>query len=778
MTYKSNFRGGLVNSIIPGIFWGFLLVFTIYFLRHPEYIFVLLTDYKVLKPSPFLLSFFVSILFIWLKCKNINIKYSGTRLLAKVILDLVFILDLVLLVLLRYFNSFEIFPTSIAQNSFIVTASIYIFMISIWFTYKYDLLLVFAADKKLLLSMNFPKLLLFIYSIFLIGLCLARYSDLSIAKPDAEIMVQVMSNFLSGKGLTTSMLGDLHNWFGLHFEPFLLPLAYILFLKNIILRSVNDLFVLQVVQAVTAIGCVYYFYKLSKIILKSVDKALLVSVVFALYPAFIYQSIFDFHIEMFGILFLILGLTALEEARWLPLLFWFLLAGSTREDFLLFGFVFSFLLFFRKRRFILSFFYLIITLASSFLIRRYIISYFSHGINFYGNAYAYLGTGLINIIQNIKYHPEILLNEVINFKKLQYILLIFIPVGFIPIISPYILVVAPFLGMNLLVKGLDLPTSIFMHYQSSLIVATAYLVIIALETRSVKYYIYLAMCSLLSFFLIGPMNYTDLSLNAVQKGGKQLESYPEAKYIAAMKYYTKDCRSISISPKLISYFGNFTFLYLFPDRLNAECILITKRDYIEYIGIERRFFNDGYKLRNEGGLMLFSKELGEKEAVVIAEKQIFNSKSVDNGDGYKLIKTFNAASILLEKPDGNFSSWCPKNKMMPAILEYEIKMPYPTPSKNSDGIPIFYLIPQMNIETPDSFIRIEVSKNGKRFRNLYEYRNAIGSNKRYSPPIDITNFVDKNKRSYIRLTIYTNPLENIVDVCSSRIEQLLLITYI
>jgi hypothetical protein len=86
------------------------------------------------------------------------------------------------------------------------------------------------------------------------------------------------------------------------------------------------------------------------------------------------------------------------------------------------------------------------------------------------SRYAYLGTGPVEIVRNILLHPKSLISQhVLERYHLQYLRILLAPVGYLPLLAPWILVLAvPSLALNLFSSDPNQYLGVF-HYSAEIV---------------------------------------------------------------------------------------------------------------------------------------------------------------------------------------------------------------------------------------------------------------------------------------------------------------------
>lgn len=276
---------------------------------------------------------------------------------------------------------------------------------------------------------------------------------------DLAIFVQSLWNTLQGKVMHNN-LEEVGNTLGVHFSPilFLLVPGYALF--------PTPYFLLIIQTLALAMGA-WPAYLLSRKIIGKKGWPLIFAAGYLLYPSLHWINTFDFHPVAFLIPLLLASFYFLETKQWGWAYLFLILSAATREDSILavlFVGIYLFLrAFLEKNQKEMKIGFAIITISTFyFLLSTKIIMPALGGGLLRIDRYAQLGNTPKEIIKNI---PGI----VFTAGKLNYLLRLFLPMIFLPLLSwPAAILLAPGLTENLL-TDYQRQFSSFYQYDSVLV---------------------------------------------------------------------------------------------------------------------------------------------------------------------------------------------------------------------------------------------------------------------------------------------------------------------
>lgn len=195
----------------------------------------------------------------------------------------------------------------------------------------------------------------------------------------------------------------------------------------------NPKMFLLIQTVILSLGAIFIF-KLSGKILKDNNLSLLFSFAYLLYPALEYSNLYDFHGVTLATTFLLGAFYFLILKRYTYFLIFAILAALTKEQIWLIVALFGGYIAISKK-----FIFGIILLLTSLLIFRYLIwtaiPQNRGGEHFAIEYYSQFGETPGNVIKNMIFSPAKTLGIVLEKERVEYLKQIFLPVGFLPILS-------------------------------------------------------------------------------------------------------------------------------------------------------------------------------------------------------------------------------------------------------------------------------------------------------------------------------------------------------
>src|SRR6266536_1913020 len=232
--------------------------------------------------------------------------------------------------------------------------------------------------------------------------------------------------------------------FAIHFEPilFLISLSYVIW------PNPKTLLVIQ--SLVVASGAFPAFW-LARLRLRNELAAVLIALVYLLYPAQQQATFFDFHAVTFTASLLLFTLYFMYTRRTIWLFVFAILSMACKEEIpLVIAFFGLWSIIFQQRW--RSGLGLVLLSIGWVGVALWAYRHFSPtGHPLLASRYAYLGNGPVEIIRNILLHPRSLIYQhVLEHYHRQYLSILLAPVGYLPLLAPWILVLAvPSIAINL-----------------------------------------------------------------------------------------------------------------------------------------------------------------------------------------------------------------------------------------------------------------------------------------------------------------------------------------
>ncbi len=245
-----------------------------------------------------------------------------------------------------------------------------------------------------------------------------------------------------------------------HFRP--IVGVYALFYK--LFPSAITLLLLQTAAIGFSAVPLYYIAKSS---LKSNYYALLVVIIYFLYSPVEYNNLFSFHADHLIILLMFWGFYFLQKDK--PLAFFLVCLPGLflKESLILSISAMGFYAIIRYRKYKSGGILFIGAAILFYLVIKYIMPYLGYdlytGIISHGGSFSYLGNNLLEAARNLLLHPWIAIREIMDVWKIGYISFLFLPLLFIPLLSPLSLIPAiPALAISLLSR---LPNHYWIQHQ-------------------------------------------------------------------------------------------------------------------------------------------------------------------------------------------------------------------------------------------------------------------------------------------------------------------------
>jgi uncharacterized membrane protein len=297
-------------------------------------------------------------------------------------------------------------------------------------------------------------LMVLLFSAFFIVLLTSRQDAFLTAAEDMGIMDQAIWSVTHGQLLhqtICNVVSDTNCYsaagisrFAIHFEPVLFPVS----LLYLIFSGPKTLLVFQTL--VVASGAFPAFW-LARLRLRNELAAAGIALVYLLYPAQQQATIFEFHAVTLTAAFLLFTLYFMYTRRTIWLFIFAILAMACKEEIpLVIAFFGLWSIIFQQRwRSGLGLLLLAMAWVGVTLLVYRIFSPTGHPL--LASRYAYLGKGPIEIARNILLHPfSLIYQHVLEHSHRQYLRILLAPVGYVPLLAPWILVLAvPLLAVNL-----------------------------------------------------------------------------------------------------------------------------------------------------------------------------------------------------------------------------------------------------------------------------------------------------------------------------------------
>jgi uncharacterized membrane protein len=322
-------------------------------------------------------------------------------------------------------------------------------------------------------SMGVVSLMVLLFSGFFIAFLVSRQDAFLTAAEDMGNMDQAVWSIIHGQLLhqtICNVVTDTNCYsaagfsrFAIHFEPMLIPVS----LSYLIWSGPKTLLVLQTL--IVASGA-FPAFLLARLRLRNELAAVAIALVYLLYPAQQQATIFEFHAVTFTASLLLFTLYFMYTRRTVWLFIFALLSMACKEEiprviafFGLWSIIFQ-----QRWRSGLG----LVLLAIGWVgLTLWAYRYFSPtGHPLLASRYAYLGNGPVEIVRNFLLHPKSLIYQhVLEQSHRLYLRILLAPVGYLPLLAPWILVLAlPSIAINLFSSDPNQYLGVF-HYSAEIV---------------------------------------------------------------------------------------------------------------------------------------------------------------------------------------------------------------------------------------------------------------------------------------------------------------------
>lgn len=226
------------------------------------------------------------------------------------------------------------------------------------------------------------------------------------------------------------------------------------------------------------------------------------------------QNLFDFHAVSLATTFLLGAFYFLIQKKYFFVGLFLLLAGITKENVFLIIPFFGVYLYFVEKKKTLGILLLTVSVAIFFFLSSYAIPEARNEAHFAVSNYGYLGSSPQEIVLNIILKPQVVFQQVFSLSTLNYLHQHLLPLGYLPIFSPAILIaVIPEMAIYLLSSNLQYRSYEY-HFGALIIpfffIATVYSVNFLLRQNKVKVaplfiFYYLLFFAFTSCYLYSPL---------------------------------------------------------------------------------------------------------------------------------------------------------------------------------------------------------------------------------------------------------------------------------
>ncbi len=292
------------------------------------------------------------------------------------------------------------------------------------------------------------------YCVYFIMYQAARQDAFKTNAEDLAIMDQAIWSLLHGSLLHQTVCNTLTdtNCYGLygisriaiHFEPILFPVSLLYALWS-------DPKTLLVFQTIVVASGAFPAFWLARLRLRSGWAAVPFALLYLLYPAQVYAVTFDFHAETLTAALLLFAIYFLYIRKTIWCFVFIVLSLACKEE--IAGVVAMLglwaLLLQRQKRVGLGLLVLAFCWTGVGLIMVHYASPVGHSL--LASRYSYLGNNIVQVVVNVLTHPVSMMKaHVLEASHIQYLRDLLASAGYLPLLAPWILVLAaPTLALNL-----------------------------------------------------------------------------------------------------------------------------------------------------------------------------------------------------------------------------------------------------------------------------------------------------------------------------------------
>jgi len=317
-------------------------------------------------------------------------------------------------------------------------------------------------------AMALVFVLVAIFSVYFIIYTVTRNTAYLTHGEDLGIMDQALWNTIHGNFLHQTICNSLTDTncvglqgfvrFAIHFEPLLIPLS----LLYLVVPGPDTLLVLQVL--VVATGAFPAFW-LARLRLRNDFAAVAIAAVYLLYPAQQNAIVSDFHAVAFTAAFLLFTLYFMYTRKTVWLFVFAILSMACKEEIPLLIIMFALwsMVFQRRWRSGGALLLLSVIWVGAYLFITHFFSPVGHPL--LESRYTYLGNNPLQMAKSVLFHPlSIVRDHVLEPNHFSYLRVLLNPAGYLPILAPWVLVLAlPTLALNLLSNYPNMYSGLFQY---------------------------------------------------------------------------------------------------------------------------------------------------------------------------------------------------------------------------------------------------------------------------------------------------------------------------
>lgn len=422
--------------------------------------------------------------------------------------------------------------------------------------------------------------------------CIFRYLSFNNDNESFAAIVQMFSNMKNDFVAYTSLnTGNNLAYFLTEFSP-----VYYLFLPfYMIFSSPITLLVLQVLTIISGLIPVYLLcrhYNLSK------SATCAFAIVYALYPALACGCYTDLHESCFFVPLILWTFYFVEKDKLKMIALMCILLLMVHEDSVIYVAVIGIYLMLSGKKYAKGTVVLITGVVYYITMVILMNQLGDYEISRGFSNYIVNGEGtLLDVIRNFIVNPAYVVQECFSLNKLQFMLFMFLPVGFMPLcskkISKYVLFI-PMVLINL-APSFDEKFSVFYEYAFGIAAILIYLSIsnyADMEEKTKKYLCAVAICASVVFLPTGTLS----RMGYVMDYSKNHKQYQ--KLYDAMEDIPEDA-SVVVSPYFASHLANREIIYEYPSNKITNIVVLDCRNDRYDSRVIKGFRKRGYVILDE-----------------------------------------------------------------------------------------------------------------------------------------------------------------------------------
>ncbi len=275
----------------------------------------------------------------------------------------------------------------------------------------------------------------FTYMLVFIGLSLLKHFSFSTSSTDLAQYDQLIWNSLQGRLLENTLVRDAPLYLGKTFTPLLLAFVplYAVWSNPVVLLLAQTL-------ALGVSGLPIYWFARERL---GSALALVVAAAFYLSPALEYINLDEFHEIALATPLLSFAIYFLLRRRYKGFLVCLTVTFLLKEEIAFIAFAFGIFIFLFHNEKRLGFALALFSALWGWLLLQYVIPFLrgaDFGSFYYVQRYGYLGRTLPEIIGTLTTRPDIVVGNLLIPGKLEYVLHLFVPLAFVPLIGAEVVV--------------------------------------------------------------------------------------------------------------------------------------------------------------------------------------------------------------------------------------------------------------------------------------------------------------------------------------------------